>query len=114
MITLEIFADPICPWCYIGKTRLDRALATLPAHPFQISWYPFQLNPDMPAEGMDRRTYLEAKFGGKDAAVRAYAEIAATAEADGIPMDLAAIDRTPNTINAHRVIFWAGEMMRKQ
>ncbi|WP_424991143.1 DsbA family oxidoreductase [Fluviibacterium sp. S390] len=108
MTKLEIFSDPICPWCLIGKTRLDRALATQPDHPFQIAWYPFQLNPDMPAEGMDRRAYLEAKFGGRDGALRVYGQIAETAEAEGIEVDFAAIQRTPNTLNAHRLIHWAG------
>lgn len=108
MTKLEIFSDPICPWCFIGKTRLDRALAKTPDHPFEISWYPFQLNPDMPKGGMDRRAYLEAKFGGRDGAVRVYGQIAETAEADGIEVDFGAIQRTPNTIDAHRLIHWAG------
>ncbi|MEV8468474.1 DsbA family oxidoreductase [Fluviibacterium sp. DFM31] len=108
MTKLEIFSDPICPWCLIGKTRLDRALASQPDHPFQIAWYPFQLNPDMPPGGMDRRAYLESKFGGRDGALRVYGQIAATAEAEGIEVDFAAIQRTPNTLNAHRLIHWAG------
>jgi predicted DsbA family dithiol-disulfide isomerase len=108
MITLDIFSDPICPWCYIGKTLLDRALEANPDHPFIIAWHPFQLNPDMRAEGMDRRAYLEAKFGGKENAVRVYARIAEAAEAAGIEIDFAAIQRTPNTLDAHRLIHWAG------
>ena len=66
-IKLDIMSDPICPWCYIGKAHLDRALQDHPDHPFAIEWHPFQLNPDMPREGMDRRSYLERKFGGKEA-----------------------------------------------
>ena len=58
MTTLDIISDPICPWCYIGKAKLDRALEAAPEHPFEIRWRPFQLNPDMPAGGMDRREYL--------------------------------------------------------
>jgi len=108
MIKLDIISDPICPWCYIGKAYLDRALAAHPDHPFSIEWQPFQLNPDMPASGMDRRAYLELKFGGKDAAVKVYAEIAEKAEDAGLEIDFAAIKRTPNTINAHRLIHWAG------
>ena len=65
MIKLDILSDPICPWCMIGKAHLDRALESRPDHPFEIEWHPFQLNPEMPPEGMDRRAYLEAKFGGK-------------------------------------------------
>ena len=59
MIKLDIYSDPICPWCYIGKSYLDRALEKTVDHPFNIQWHPFQLNPDMPIEGMDRKTYLE-------------------------------------------------------
>ena len=65
MIRLDIFSDPVCPWCYVGKSNLDRALAENPDHPFQIQWHPFQLNPEMPPEGVDKRAYLEEKFGGK-------------------------------------------------
>ncbi|WP_306112868.1 MULTISPECIES: DsbA family protein [unclassified Roseovarius] len=108
MIKLDIISDPICPWCYIGKTLLDQALAERPDHPFVIEWHPFQLNPDMPAEGMDRRAYLEAKFGGKEGAVRAYAPVLERAEAAGLNIDFAAIKRTPNTIDAHRLLHWAG------
>ena len=107
-VTLDILSDPICPWCYIGKTHLDRALASRPAHPFKIEWHPFQLNPDMPDEGMDRRTYLETKFGGKKEAVAVYGRIAEAAEAAGLFVNLASIERTPNTVNAHRLIHWAG------
>lgn len=107
-IKLDIISDPICPWCYIGKTHLDKALADHPDHPFRIEWHPFQLNPDMPAEGMDRRAYLEGKFGGKEGAVRAYAPIVEHAEAAGLKIDFEGMKRTPNTIDAHRLIHWAG------
>ena len=108
MIKLDILSDPICPWCLIGKTHLDRALEAHPDHPFEIEWHPFQLNPDMPREGMDRREYLETKFGGKDRAVAVYAQIAEAAEAAGVEIDFAGIKRTPNTLNAHRLIHWGG------
>ena len=108
MVKLDIISDPICPWCYIGKTNLDKALAQYPDHPFTIEWHPFQLNPDMPADGMDRRAYLEGKFGGKEGAVRAYAPVAEHAEKAGAVINLEAIQRTPNTIDAHRLIHWAG------
>ena len=108
MVKLDIMSDPICPWCYIGKTHLDRALAQRPDHPFTITWHPFQLNPEMPAGGMDRREYLERKFGGKDGAVRAYAPIAEHAEKAGLTINFDAIQKTPNTLDAHRLIHWAG------
>lgn len=107
-ISLDILSDPICPWCYIGKAHLDAALASVPDHPFVIQWHPFQLNPEMPAEGMDRRAYLEAKFGGKEGAARAYAPVVERAEAAGLTINLEAMTRTPNTLDAHRLIHWAG------
>ena len=108
MVKLDILSDPICPWCYIGKAHLDRALAARPNHPFAIEWHPFQLNPDMPREGMDRRAYLEAKFGGRDGAVQVHGRIAEAAEAAGLKIDFGAMERTPNTLDAHRLIHWAG------
>ncbi|MEM6305940.1 MAG: DsbA family oxidoreductase [Pseudomonadota bacterium] len=107
-IKLDIMSDPICPWCYIGKAHLDRALADHPDHPFAIEWHPFQLNPDMPREGMDRRAYLEGKFGGKEGAVRAYAPVVEHAQAAGLTIDFEGMKRTPNTLDAHRLIHWAG------
>ncbi len=107
-IKLDIMSDPICPWCYIGKAHLDRALESEPDHPFAIEWHPFQLNPDMPADGMDRRAYLEGKFGGKEGAVRAYAPVVEHAEKAGLKINFEAMQRTPNTLNAHRLIHWAG------
>ncbi len=108
MTTLEIISDPICPWCYIGKTKLEKALHQVPDHPFIISWKPFQLNPNMPAQGMDRREYLERKFGGQTQAVQVYGQIATAATAAGLDIDFEKMRRTPNTIDAHRVIYWAG------
>jgi predicted DsbA family dithiol-disulfide isomerase len=108
MVKLDIMSDPICPWCYIGKTHLDRALEQRPDHPFLITWHPFQLNPDMPKGGMDRRDYLETKFGGKDAAVKAYAPVVENAEKAGLKINFEGIEKTPNTLDAHRLIHWAG------
>jgi len=108
MIPLDIISDPICPWCYIGWTNLARALEARPDHPFAIEWHPFQLNPEMPEGGMDRRAYLEAKFGGREGAVRAYAQVLEHAERAGLSLNFDRIERTPNTIDAHRLIHWAG------
>jgi predicted DsbA family dithiol-disulfide isomerase len=105
-VKLDIVSDPICPWCYIGKTQLDRALAQRPDHPFVIEWHPFQLNPDMPREGMDRRAYLTGKFG--DRADEVYGQIAKHFKDIDLEADLDAITRTPNTLDAHRMIHWAG------
>lgn len=107
-VKLDILSDPICPWCYIGKAHLDKALAQIPNHPFVIEWHPFQLNPDMPAKGMDRREYLETKFGGQDGAVKAYAPVVEHAQHTGLTINFEAMKRTPNTLDAHRLIHWAG------
>ncbi len=107
MIQLDIVSDPICPWCYIGKTHLDAALVARPDHPFAITWHPYQLNPDMPREGMDRRQYLETKFGGPERAAEVYGAITEAAEAAELTIDFGAISRTPNTLDAHRMIHWA-------
>ncbi|ETX16488.1 polyketide biosynthesis protein [Roseivivax halodurans JCM 10272] len=108
MVKLDILSDPICPWCYIGKAQLDRALMDDPNHPFEIEWHPFQLNPEMPAEGMERRAYLEQKFGGTDGAVEAYRPILEQSEELGLDIAFDRIGRTPNTLDAHRLIHWAG------
>lgn len=104
---LDIFSDPICPWCYIGKARLEAALEQRPNHPFVIEWHPFMLNPSMPPEGMDRREYMEARFGGAEALVKAYLPVQQAAEAAGLPFDLGGIKRAPSTLDAHRLIHWA-------
>jgi predicted DsbA family dithiol-disulfide isomerase len=107
MITLDIISDPICPWCYIGKVRLDQAIAETGIDPFDVSWRIFQLNPDMPAEGMDRREYLESKFGGPDGAEQVYSRVGQFAAESGLDLKFDAIKRTPNTFDAHRLIRWA-------
>lgn len=108
MIPLEIYSDPICPWCYIGKARLDRALESRPDHPFEVRWQPFQLNPDMPQDGMDRAEYMALKFGDDQAVIAAHRPVIEAAEEAGLSLALPAITRTPNTLDAHRVIHWAG------
>ncbi|SEK98563.1 DsbA family oxidoreductase [Pacificibacter marinus] len=108
MIKLDIFSDPICPWCYIGKARLEAALEQRPDHPFVVEWHPFQLNPDMPKDGMDRRAYLEGKFGGTQGAKTAYRPIVDTLAQELPDADLGKIKKTPNTMDAHRLIHWAG------
>lgn len=86
---------------------MGRALEARPNHPFRIEWHPFMLNPDMPAGGMDRRTYLETKFGGREGAVAAYLPVADEAEKSGLTLNLDAIARTPSTLDAHRLIHWS-------
>ena len=104
MTRLDIFADPVCPWCLIGKLELDAALVSRPDHPFAITWHPFRLNPQMPKQGMDRAEYLTAKLGeDAQAAERAVAERAA---ALGVTLNPAM--REPDTTDAHRLMHWAG------
>ena len=108
MIRLDIFSDPVCPWCYIGKSNLDRALEGRPDHPFAIQWHPFQLNPEMVAEGVDKRSYLAGRFGGEAKLDQIHQRLRETAKAAGVDMDPDTPQRIPNTLNAHRLIHWAG------
>jgi predicted DsbA family dithiol-disulfide isomerase len=109
---IEMFADLICPWCYIGKHRLTRALEHRPRLKADIRWQPFQLNPDLPSGGMDRPAYLTAKFGGLDRARQIHLVVEETAERDGLALALDRIQRTPNTFNAHRLIRFAAHTGR--
>jgi predicted DsbA family dithiol-disulfide isomerase len=105
---IEIYSDVVCPWCFIGKRRLEQALERIgAAQRVQVRWRPFQLNPTMPKGGMDRRTYLQAKFGGAEALHRIEDRVAKAGEADGIEFALDRIERTPNTFDAHRLIWFA-------
>jgi predicted DsbA family dithiol-disulfide isomerase len=108
MIRLDIFSDPVCPWCYVGKSNLDRALADRSDHPFVIQWHPFQLNPDMPVAGVAKRAYLEAKFGGKARVDAIHERLREAARGAGADMDPDKPAKMPNTLNAHRLIHWAG------
>ncbi len=104
---IEIYSDTICPWCFIGKRRLERALAMRPDLKVDARWRAFQLNPWMPAEGMTRAEYLIAKFGATDAG-RIYENIRRIGASEGIDFAFDRIQRTPNTIESHRLIRWAG------
>jgi predicted DsbA family dithiol-disulfide isomerase len=109
MVTIDVVSDVMCPWCYIGKRRLEKAAAARPDVMLDVQWRPFQLDATIPADGMDRRMYLERKFGGAEAAERVYAPVRAAGEAEEIPFAFDKIHRSPNTINAHRLIRWAGQ-----
>jgi len=104
---IDIFSDTICPWCFIGKRRLERALAERPQTGLTVRWRAFQLNPDMPAEGMERSTYLATKFGGAVNARSVYAQVEAAGDSEGIAFAFDRMKRTPNTINSHRLIRFA-------
>jgi predicted DsbA family dithiol-disulfide isomerase len=106
---IDVFSDVICPWCFIGKRRLARALAAESDVAVTVRWRAFMLNPDMPTEGMDRQAYLALKFGGAAQARRSYDNVLQAAEQEGLTLALDRIPRTPNTVAAHRLIRWATE-----
>ena len=110
---IDIFSDTICPWCFIGKRRLERALAERPQADLTVRWRAFQLNPDMPADGMERQRYLELKFGGAAGAETVYARVRAAGESEGIAFAFDRIARTPNTVASHRLIRFAAGRERE-
>lgn len=108
---IDVISDVICPWCYIGKRHLERALEILASQHlhFTVAWHPFQLNPDMPPEGVDRAQYRLAKFGSAERSRQLDERITETAATVGLEFHLDRLTRTPNTLNAHRVIRLAGQ-----
>lgn len=105
---IDVISDVICPWCWIGKRQMERALAMLDTS-FMIHWRPYQLNPDMPAEGVERASYRAAKFGSVERGAELDANVAAAGRAVGLEFRHDRMLRTPNTIAAHRLMRWAGE-----
>lgn len=104
---IDVVSDTICPWCFIGKRKLEQALAQRPDLDIEVLWHPFQLDPNVPKEGVDRKAYMAAKFGdnpprGAGEAIRQYGEEL------GIPFAFEKQDKRPNTIDSHRLIRWAG------
>jgi predicted DsbA family dithiol-disulfide isomerase len=100
---IDIISDVICPWCYIGKRRLEKALAAL-GRPVKVRWLPFQLNPAMPKEGVSRREYRTRKFGSWERSQELDARVVAAGQSEGIHFAFDRIERTPNTLDAHRLI----------
>jgi predicted DsbA family dithiol-disulfide isomerase len=114
-IPIRVTSDFVCPWCYIGEKRLARALERLPPGiEVQLQWLPFELNPDMPPAGMDRRSYLARKFGSLERVEAIQVQTALAGRDDGAIFDYAAITRTPNTFLAHRVSWLAGREGRQR
>jgi len=105
-LSVEVISDVICPWCYIGKRRLEKAIA---AHggPVKVRWLPFQLNPTMPKEGISRREYRTKKFGSMERSQELDARVIAVGKEEGIDFAFDRIERTPNTLEAHRLIWLA-------
>jgi predicted DsbA family dithiol-disulfide isomerase len=106
MLTIDVISDVICPWCFIGKRRLEKAFGDRAA---SVRWHPFQLNPDMPREGIDRKSYRIGKFGSWERSQELDARVAAAGRGDGIAFNFDKMVRTPNTLDAHRIIWLAGE-----
>lgn len=110
-LNIDIVSDVVCPWCYIGKRHVEQAIVQWqekhPDAPVNVRWHPFQLNPDLPLEGTDRKGYLEAKFGGPERAKEIYARVAAAGRNAGLDLNFDGIKRQPNTLAAHALIAYA-------
>ncbi len=107
-IKVDIVSDVVCPWCYIGKRRVEKAMDSLAdKYDFEVSYFPFELNPQMPVEGVDQKQYLSAKFGGEDRYNQITANTTATAAHEGLNFDFSKQKVSPNTRDAHRVIQFA-------
>lgn len=108
-LNINIFSDLICPWCFIGKRRLSKAIGLLDGRAeFNVTWYPFQLNPQIPPEGMDRKVYRTAKFGSWSKSLELDAQVVEVGATEGIHFAFDRIQRTPNTLNGHRLVWLAG------
>jgi predicted DsbA family dithiol-disulfide isomerase len=106
-IVIDVVSDVVCPWCYIGQKRVERAISAVPEIAVELRWRPFQLDPTIPPEGRDRRAYMLAKFGSEERLREIHARVAAAGAQEGIAFDFDAIRVSPNTLDAHRVIRWA-------
>ncbi len=107
IIEIDVISDVMCPWCYIGKRRLEKALAMVPDVPVDIRWRPYQLDNTIPETGMDRKEYLRNKFGSDEQAAQVYGPVRAAGKDEEIPFEFDKITISPNTLNAHRIIRWA-------
>jgi len=108
-VVIDVVSDVVCPWCYVGKKRLEAAMRMLPEQNFAVFWRPFQLDPTIPKEGLPRKTYLERKFGNLERLAQTHAQLVEIGKAEGIAFAFDRITRSPNTLDAHRLIRWAQE-----
>lgn len=106
-LTIDVVSDVVCPWCFVGKRRLEKAIALRPDLDAEVRWHPFFLNPWVPREGIDRETYLKTKFGSVERYNDISKRITAAGAEEQIPFALDKIKRQPNTIDCHRLIHWA-------
>lgn len=109
-ITVDLISDVICPWCYIGKRRLEKAITAINGrHKVHVHWHPFQLNPMMPKEGISRKEYRIRKFGSWEKSLELDARVIAVGESEGIRFAFDKMKRTPNTVDAHRLVWLAAQ-----
>ena len=108
-LAVDVISDVICPWCYIGKKRLERAIAAFEGQQVRVRWLPYQLNPTMPKEGISRKEYRIRKFGSWERSLELDAKVIAVGETEGIHFAFDRIERTPNTVDAHRLIWLADQ-----
>jgi len=114
VVQVEIYSDVVCPWCFVGRRRFERAVDMLDGrHEVQVTWKPFQLNPWIPAEGMDRAEYRKAKFGSAERSTGMDGRLQAVGREEGIELAFDKITRTPNTFDAHRLIWLARQRGRQ-
>ncbi|MCW5713211.1 MAG: DsbA family oxidoreductase [Bauldia sp.] len=107
-LSIDVVSDVVCPWCFIGKRRLEAAIASVPDVPVAVRWRPFLLDPSIPPGGLDRQEYMRQKFGDRDLAA-SHDRLTEMGRAEGAPYRFDLIKRSPNTIDAHRVVRWASE-----
>ena len=110
---IEVVSDVICPWCFLGKRRLDKALTLVPEISAEVIWRPFFLDPSIPAEGLSREKYMKDKFGNRDLKAM-HKPLEEAGAKDGVPYQFDKITRTPNTLDAHRVIRWAKQADKQE
>lgn len=108
-ITIDMYADIVCPWCYIGEARLKKALGQRPDLTVKLRWQPFQLRPDMPVTGLDWRSFAEGKFGGWEAARQMFVHVTAIGASEGVTLRYDRVASAPNTADAHRLILLAAQ-----
>lgn len=113
MIRIDVFSDVVCPWCFVGKRRLDAALAAAGITDADIHWHAFQLNPDLPSGGVDRREYMQKKFGGLENVARIHERVVESGRSAGIEFHFDDITRSPNTFDAHRLLTLAASQGRQ-
>jgi len=112
-IVIDIVSDVVCPWCFVGKRRLEKAVAALEGTPIAVRWRPFQLDPTIPAEGLPRQEYLRRKFKAEQVA-EIHRSLLTVGALEGIDFRFDLIERSPNTLDAHRLISWAADRSREE